>query len=319
MYHPFRWLLSRRTKEPKLKTIRELAGDLEVSRLFADGGDEGTLHFDVRELCSEDASSKLFKYYSAEGVHYALETLGIFKLIEAHGFRDFKVEITGDAWSQLLRIWGQASGRPLLVVEGCFRRSSWTVPAEMPLLKSECGNHAFNVAFIDWITLQNPLADFTPERPRLPGQKYPGLGIFHEVMEVFYAVARRLHLDALLLVVDHFHNAVIYKPSFFFVDPGRQAELVAIERAGAGRSLQDMALALEAGLLCQGGRSEPYAWHGDLMINPLASEIQGAHQRCGYAEKVEEISRGLKFEFDWPAFDARRATLGGEILEEGPV
>jgi len=316
MYHPFRWLLSRRTKEPELKTIRELAGELEVSRLFMNG--EGSLHFDVRDLCSKDAPSKLFKYYSAEGVHYALETLGIFKLIEAHGFRDFKVEVTGDAWSQLLRVWGQSGGRSLLVAEGRFRRSNWTVPSETPLLKSECGNHAFNVAFIDWIVLQNPLADFTPERPRLPGQEYPGLGIFHEVMEVLYAVARRLHLDALLAVANRFHNAVIYKPSFFFVDPRRQAELVAIERAGTGRSLQDMALALEAGLLYQGGRAEPYAWHGDLMINPLAPEIQEAHQRCGYAEKVEEMSRVLSFEFDWPVFDARRTTLGGEILEEAP-
>ena len=303
MYHPFRWLLSRREKEPKLKTIRELAGELEVSRLFGDGKD--ALYFDIRDLWPEDAPSKLFGYYSAEGVLYALEALGIFKLIEAHGFRDFKVEITGDAWSQLLRVWGQAGGRSLLVAEGRFKRSNWTVPSETPLLKSECGNHVFKVAFIDWITLQNPLADFTPERPRLPGQKYPGLGIFHEVMEVFYAVARRLHLDALLLVVDHFHNAVIYNPSFFFVDPRRQAELVAIERAGAGRSLQDMALALEAGLLYR-DRSEPYAWHGDLMINPLAAEIQEAHRRCGYAEKVEEMSRVLSFEFDWPVFDARR-------------
>ena len=158
MDHPFRWLLSRRTKEPKLKTIRELAGELEVSRLFGDGEDD--IHFDIRDMWPEDPPSKLFGYYSAEGVRYALEALGIFKLIEAHGFRDFKVGITGDAWSQLLRIWGQAGGKPLLVAEGRFRRGNWTMSAETPLLKSECGNHTFNVVFIDWIALQNPLAGF---------------------------------------------------------------------------------------------------------------------------------------------------------------
>lgn len=316
MYHPFRWLLSRRTKEPELKTIRELAGELEVSRLFGDGEDD--IRFVIRDMLPEDAPSKLFGYYSAEGVRYALNALGIFKLIEAHGFRDFKVEITGDAWSQLLRIWGRADGKHLLVTEGRFRRRDWAVSAETPLLKSECGNRAFNVVFIDWIAMQNPLADFTPERPRLPGQKHPGLGIFPEVMEVFYAVARRLHLDALMIVANRFHNAVIYAPSFFFVDPVRQAELAAIERAGAGRSLQDMALALEAGLLYR-SRSEPYDWNGDLMINPLAAGLQEAHRRCGYAKKVKEMSREFNFEFDWPAFDARHADLEDQILEKAPV
>jgi len=307
MDHPFRWLLRLRRKEPKLKTIRELAKTLDAGRLIGDS--EDIPHFDVRDLYAENALSKLFGYYSANGVRYALETLGIFKLLETQGFRDFKVEITGDdAWTQLLRVWGHNGGRSLLLTEGRFRRSSWIVPSETPLLKSECGNHLFDVAFIDWMTLQNPLADFTAERPRLPGQEYPGLGIVHEVMEVFYAVARRLHLDALLAVADRFHNAVIYSPSFFFVDPWRQAELMAIERAGAGYSLQDMALALEAGLLYR-DRSEPYAWHGNLMINPLAVEIQEAHRRCGYVEKVEEMSRGLDFEFDWPVFEARRTAI----------
>jgi len=307
MYHPFRWLLSLRTKEPKLRTIRQLAKTLDAGRLVGDS--DGIPHFGIRDLSIENAPSKLFGYYSASGVRYALETLGVFKLLEAQGFSDFKVEITGgDAWSQLLRVWGQNGGRSFLLTEGRFRNSNWIVPAEAPLLKSECGNHAFDVAFIDWMTLQNPLADFTPERPRLPGQEYPGLGIAHEVLEVFYAVARRLRLGALLAVSDRFHNAVIYSPSFFFVDPRRQAELVAIKQAGTGHSLQDMTLALEAGLLYR-DRSEPYAWHGDLMINPLSVEIQGAHRRCGYAEKVDQISRGLDFEFDWPTFDARRRTM----------
>ena len=307
MYHPFRWLLSLRTKEPELKTIRERAKTLDAGRLVGDS--DGIPHFGVRDLNIENAPSKLFGYYSANGVRYALETLGVFKLLEAQGFSDFKVAITGDdVWSQLLRVWGHNGGRSFLLTEGRFRNSNWIVPAEASLLKSECGNQAFNVALIDWMTLQNPLADFTPERPRLPGQEHPGLGIVHEVLEVFYAVARRLRLDALLVVSDRFHNAVIYSPSFFFVDPQRQAELVAIKQAGTGRSLQDMALALEAGLLYR-DRSEPYTWHGDVMINPLAVKLQDAHRRCGYTEKVDQISQGLVFEFDWPSFDARRRTM----------
>jgi len=314
MYHPFRRFLGLRTTEPKFGTIHQLAKTLDAGRLVGDS--DVIPHFGVRDLSVENAPSKLFGYYSSNGVRYALETLGVFKLLEAQGFSDFKVEVTGyDAWTQLLRVWGHNGGRSFLLTEGRFRNSSWTVPAEAPLLKSECGNRSFNVAFIDWMTLQNPLADFTPERPRLPGQEYPGLGIVHEVLEVFYAVARRLRLDALLVVSDRFHNAVIYSPSFFFVDPRRQAELVAIRQAGTGRSLQDMALALEAGLLYR-DRSEPYVWHGDLMISPLAVKIQDAHQRCGYAEKVDQLSRGLDFEFDWPTFDARRRTMKGSAHKQ---
>lgn len=89
MRHPFRWLLNLRKKEPGLKTIRELARELDVSRLMGD--EETPLHFDPRDFRTEDWPARLFGYYSAEGVRYALEELGVFRLIEARGFTDFRV------------------------------------------------------------------------------------------------------------------------------------------------------------------------------------------------------------------------------------
>jgi hypothetical protein len=311
MRHPFRRLLALRKKEPDLHRIRKIARKLEVGRLMTDPDESAGL--DGSELLS-GSRPRLFGYYSAAGVAYALGEFGIFALIEDLGYRNLEVNISGDVWTQDLQIHGQAQGLPQLVVEGRFRRSTWKPSREHPL-NCELRSGDLPVVYIEWFLLQNPLADFTRDRPRLPGQKHPGLGIRDEVMEVLYAVARRLDLEAYLAKAKLFHNAFMYSPIFFFVDPQRQAELMAIRQAGQGRSLQDMTLAVEAGLL-RDGQGQVYQWTGDLMIHPLSESLEEAFSRCGYRRTVEELAGRLDFVFDWPALDAQKPDLIRRFIEE---
>ena len=311
MRHPFRRLLSLRKKEPELHRIRKIADKLDVGRLMTDPGELDGLN--DSELLTGNRP-RLFGYYTAPGVEYALREFGVFSLIEDLGYRDLEVNISGDVWTQDLRIHGQGQGGQHLVAEGRFRRSAWKPPKDNPL-RREMALGELHVIFIEWFLLQNPLADFTPDRPRLPGQQHPGLGIRDEVMEVLYAVARRLDLEAYLAKAKLFHNAFMYSPMFFFVDHRRQAELMAIRQAGQGRSLRDITLAVEAGLL-RDGQGQVFQWTGDLMIHPLSEALEEAFSRCGYRRKVEELAEQLDFVFDWPALDAQKPDLIKRIIEE---
>jgi hypothetical protein len=52
---------------------------------------------------------------------------------------------------------------------------------EEPLFKAR-GLRVLSLA-VRWLALQDPRGRFTPERPRLPGQRYPGLGLGKRLYE----------------------------------------------------------------------------------------------------------------------------------------
>ena len=311
--HLFRKLLDTRRKEPKLLGIRQAAKKLNISRLKGDSSDP--LDFKLQDVLPETTHTKLFGYYSASGIDYALRELGIYRKVEQQGFADYKVTLTGDAWCQALDIKGQAKGETYLLAEGRFRKHAWTLP-ENTLLKIESGRKQYSMITIEWFLLQNPLAGFSPHRPQLPGQKHPGLGILEEVMGVFYAVAHQIKLDGYIGHPNLFYNAYVYSPEFFFADPKRRAELLAINRAGQGHSLQDMTLAVEGGFLYAKGSDEPYEWTGAPMVRPLSGRLHRAYRRSNYRQAVEDMSAKTYFHFDWEAFQVQRDVLIKRLLDE---
>jgi hypothetical protein len=171
---------------------------------------------------------------------------------------------------------------------------------------------------IEWLLLQNPLAEFSPRKPRLPGQVYPGLGIKGEIMEVFYVVARGLRLDAYTGNAMFLHNAFIYSPEFFFCNPKRQAEYMAIKRGARGHTLQDLTLAVEGGFVYLEGQERPYKWTGAPIVRPLSKELGSAYRRCGYRQLVEGMSDQIRFRFDWESFQEHRDRLLEELLDTRP-
>lgn len=316
MRHPFRWLLDRRRKQPELSRIRKAAEKLDISRLT---GIEGDIYsqFTLNDVMPETSPSKLFRYYTSSGIDYALEELGVYPIIRKLGFNDLKAEVIGDDWGQDLKIYGKSSGVDHLVVEGRFKRVFWEVPPGN-ILYEECRGQQFSTVSIEWFLLQNPLAEFVEGRPRLPGQKYPGLGIRDEINEVFFAVARRLNLDAYTAYAKLFHNALIYSPVFFCVNPEKQAEITAIKNVAGDTSLQDVTLAIEGGFLFRDGIIDAYEWKGSLMIRPLSKNLLSAYERSGYRDMVEKLTKNISFNFDWSEYEKNKMELMKTVFEDHP-
>jgi hypothetical protein len=313
--HPFSRLLSGRRKEPALIEIRRAAKKLSDNRLREDAS--GLVQIEPEDMVPETTPAKLLGYYSADGITYALRELGISGIVEQLGFRDFQVKVTGDAWCQLFRINASAEGKTHLIAEGRFRKTSGPLPGDT-FLKKEYGEKTYSLVIIEWFLLQNPLAEFSPHKPQLPEQVFPGLGIKDEVMEILFAVARRLELDAYILNAMFLHNAFIYSPEFFFCNPKRQAEYLAIKRDAQDHSLQDLTLAVEGGFVYLQGQEEPYRWTGDTMVRPLSKELSGAFHRYGYRQLVENMAEEINYHFDWDSFREHRDVLLKKLLDIPP-
>ena len=154
----------------------------------------------------EERHARLLGFYTPHGVELVLESSGIFDRLRDLGYESPTLELDlsrGDG--DLVRIWGQPQRRELL--------------AEIRMRRDRQSVHGLELLAIDWLLLQSPRAKFTPERPALPGQRHPGLGMLRDVIALLVQVCHRLSLDGITYTPSHFHLASQSTKYLHFRDP----------------------------------------------------------------------------------------------------
>ena len=91
------------------------------------------------------------------------------------------------------------------------------------------------VLYVEWLLLQDPRAEFG-ERPRLPGQEYPGLGLLREMVALLVVVCEQLGMDGILFVPAHYYMAALGRRHLRFVRTEDAAVFEAM-RAAVARNL----------------------------------------------------------------------------------
>ena len=135
-----------------------------------------------------------------------LESSGIFDRLRDLGYEQPALELDlAHPGGHMVRIWGGRDRRGLLG-EIRMRRDRQAFPG-------------FELLAIEWLLLQNPRAVFTAERPALPGQRHPGLGMLRDVIALLVQVCHRLHLDGITYTPSHFHLASQSTKYLRFRDP----------------------------------------------------------------------------------------------------
>jgi hypothetical protein len=120
------------------------------------------------------------------------------------------------------------------------------------------------VLYAHWLSLRNPRAQFSPTRPRLPGQEVPGLGLAHETGTMLARMAVRLGLGGVVFRPAFFHTAYAARHEFVFVDPDRQGRFEALLRDLAHLPLLEATDAVSDGRILMDG--VPYVWEADEMV-----------------------------------------------------
>ncbi|MCA9616310.1 MAG: hypothetical protein KC586_26320, partial [Myxococcales bacterium] len=219
---------------------------------------------DPRALVEGRSARRFLDFYGDEGLRTAFERYGLFAAARERGYGDLDVMTKADDDRHTL--WITASNEVLddrvVLVELAVRRDR-LVPDD------RCGlDRPFDVLTVDWLSLRHPLARFTVDRPRLPGQEFPGLGLGELVLELLYRATERLRLDGLLTVAEYFHNAVLYRRELSFFDPEAGGTCVALEDALLGRerlSLSQASWAVDWGCV-HDEHDAPIAWRGDAQV-----------------------------------------------------
>ncbi len=234
-------------------------------------------------------------FYSSSGIQYALEKYGFFKFLKEKGYENIKLTInTKDPFKQRVAIYYETEKPENLLVELVVKRKHITIHSPFP---STMHGRNYEVIAVEWLLMQNPKGKFSSEKPRLPGQKYPGLGIGDMTMEILVIMSGRLRTAGLLNRPEHFHNAQIYSSQFRFIDPVDEAKRRAISRDLLPyHSLSVVSWAIDLKCVTENGKR--FEWHGTDQIIPIDRDLKGYFHSRKYKRFVEELSMEYHYKMD---------------------
>lgn len=236
------------------------------------------------------ASERFLDYYSRSGLELAFETYGLMDKVRARGFE--RLRMAGDPSDpsrQILEVYGTKGGREHRLLEFIFRRRYIPDPRGL--------GARLEVLFIEWLLLQDPTVGFGLDRPPLPGQEHPGLGIAREMQEMLVQACRRLNLAALMDCPSHYHNALYCEAEWRFVDPRVEGRFRAIRAVLNQTELYEATWAVErAELALADGTRLPWA-PGEHAI-AVGAEMQAwlsseSYRNAARAEKARLLAAGL--------------------------
>jgi len=196
-----------------------------------------------------------------------------------------------DAFAQALKLYREQATSEHLLAE--FRLREVTLAPKQR--REDNWNESLPRALaIEWILLQNPYAQFTRERPGLPGQAHPGLRQARRILQWLIELAQRMELEGISNFPEYYHNAFLYQRDFHFYSPEREGMLDALSRDLAGLSLAERTWAIERGRVRKTSR-EVFVWESDLQILPLSQRVQDYFEDVRYQDVVAATREAQRF------------------------
>jgi len=285
------WLLTGRSVEPPdneelvLMRLRRLTRQLDPSELTLEpGGFEWRLTDDdlVGIVPGIPKQTRFLGYLSRSGVELLLERLGIFAELRARGFNNPVADLDlTHPLGHTLRLWSDPRRSELLL--------------ELRANRSQRAAPGMEVMALEWLLLQNPRARFSDDRPPLPGQQYPGLGILKEVLGWLVMVAEMVGLDGIYYVPSHFHVAAQSRKLVRFLEPEHEARFRALQAVLADVPLAEATVLVDEGRVVNLESGEPVPWEGCPMVLPASDRLRELVFSEEYERRVDEAAAGLRF------------------------
>lgn len=160
---------------------------------------------------------------------------------------------------------------------------------------------SFRFLILEWLTLQNPLQKFSGERILLPGQKHPGLSLGKKVLDIFVYLAKLSRLDGLLAYPAYYHNALLFYRHFQFLNPEKQAEVLAIQKTFRKVPFKELAWIVHLDCL-KDQENNTYKWEAEEQVFPLNKALKISLNSIDYNKKVKQNMKKFQFTIDWDCY-----------------
>ncbi len=266
---------------------------------------EGELLFELAGLNPENL---LLGRYPPEQVREKIRKAGILEGLAARGYHDPVLAIEcGNPEDQRVCLYDGRKSRDRLLME--VRARICPFRPEKPIGPfSE--KTVFRMLLIQWLVLSDPDRPFSIERPRLPGQERPGLGLLAECLSLLREFGREFPLDGVLDVPDHFHTALFYSRALRFLDPLAEGRFQAMARDLHGIPLAIASEAVREGCLIDVASGLPVPWDPAEQVMALRDPLLRHIRSPGYRRVRDEACERLRVAVDWDRYRASIAARG---------
>jgi len=258
-------------------------------------------------------SSSLFMgRYDERALMEMLDRVGMIGILRKRGYRNLVVNIVRqDDYTSRFYVNFDAQGPEtrlieLVVREGIFRPREVFIP-------SYDFSAGLSMLLIEWVALQDPSARFDPNKPRLPGQQYPGLGGLKNMQALLYELGKSSGKDAIVDVPEYFHSAAIYARlyteiydrMYAFFSPVDAGIMQAILRdiTGTGHTLAEISFAVAFDCLLDARTRTRFKWRPSEQIYPIARKLHRYIEDEQYKQIVLKTMDECSFTMDWDRFD----------------
>ena len=229
---------------------------------------------------------RLLGRFDAIAIHALFDQGGVLGALAQKGFRDVEVviETEGRALPHAL-IYGSKAGVRYLLLEACVGEA--TIRPDVFRRYNYAAERPVELAVVHWVREEDPTAIFRADRPPLPLQQHPGLGVLRQAFRVVVRMAAELEKDGVVNVPKFFHDAVIFFRSrlFLFLDGAEQGRFEALARDLKHLSLRDASLALINGLV-RDDHDAVVRWAAGYQVFPLSPLLTAYFHSPQYAARV---------------------------------
>lgn len=240
---------------------------------------------------------KLFGRYDAAHLAGFFEETGVLAALRAKGFGGFAVSIEAtDAALPHVLLHGDKDGQRFLLLDACLRLISVAAPKHGAAAAS---TNRLDLLLVHWVREEDPTSVFSADRPQLPLQNHPGLGVLRRAFRVAVGIGRDLGVDGIANCPKFFHDAVIFLHSrlFLFLDGGEQGRFEALARDLEPLDLRQATLAV-AGWCVRDESGAPLHWNSSYQVFPLSSRLAEHLHSPAYAAEVDAARESSRFHLD---------------------
>lgn len=260
------------------------------------------------ELAGENPANLLFGRFGPEEIRSRLGRAGILTALAGRGYPDPLVVLEcADPAEQRLFLYADRPARDRLLVEVRIELRGFRPKRPIGPFTEES---ALRMLIIQWILLADPDRDFSPARPRLPGQDRPGLGLLSPFLSLLKEFAREMGQDGVLDVPHHYHAALFYSAMFRFLDPEVEGRFLAMRRDLRGVPLALASEAVEDECLRDAATGGPVPWTPAEQVLPVRSALRRYFRSEWYRAHRDRAFAAARFLVDWDAYRARLAKKG---------
>jgi hypothetical protein len=246
-------------------------------------------------------------FFNESMIESLIARINLAAQLESMGFGDIRVAIHIDENDiNYLDLYHKKPDPDRLLLELRLSQSKYSPD---PTFFDDGFQTSYDMIVIEWLSAQDPVHDFSADRPQLPGQRRPGLGILKKCFEMMKVMAKEVRTDGFLDIPDHIHGAIMYAKRFKFFDPAHEGVLRALMRDLQDYSLSDISWGILTQTIFEEYSNLPQPYDPSEQVFYLSDRLAGYFHAARYRKIFKRYYKRKHFRFEYEEMREKRENI----------